>query len=184
MRDQKAAGRFIYVMGASGVGKDAVMGYARAHLDAARNVTFSHRYVTRLAELGHENYVSLSDAEFELRKSNNFFQFDWLAHGLRYGIGVEVEIWRQAGLDVVVSGSRAHFATLLDASDILPILIDAPTDILRQRLLARGRENAMAIEERLQRSQMHRPTHPTLRVISNAGDLATAGEQFLALLTR
>lgn len=184
MGEEKSTGRFIYVLGASGVGKDSVIAYARAHLDPACNVIFSHRYVTRPVQLGHENYISLCDAEFDLRKRKGFFQFHWQAHGLFYGVGVEIEIWRRAGIDVVVSGSRAHFATLTDTSNIRPVLIDAPIDILRQRLLARGREGAVAIEERLQRGQAFRPVHPALTVISNEGELAIAGDQFLALLTR
>jgi ribose 1,5-bisphosphokinase len=182
MSDQKPTGRYIYVMGASGAGKDSVMAYARAHLPSASNVVFSHRYVTRAAELGHENYVSLNIDEFEMRRRKGFFRFDWQAHGLSYGIGIEAEIWRRTGVDVVVSGSRTHFATLPVSEDIQPVLIDAPVEILRQRLTMRGREDAAAIEERLQRGHAQPITHPALTVINNAGSLATAGGLFVEVL--
>ncbi|TDQ78899.1 ribose 1,5-bisphosphokinase [Dongia mobilis] len=182
MQQPSAAGRFIYVMGASGAGKDSVMSLARQQLGPADAVVFSHRYVTRPAELGHENYVALTPAEFTLRRDRGLFLFDWRAHDLAYGIGIEADLWRRAGLDVVISGSRAHFATLPALPHLLPVLIDAPPDVLRQRLLARGREGTAAIEARLARGQSLRPAHPKLVTVENAGLLAAAAGRFLALL--
>lgn len=188
MTAEARGGRFIYVMGASGAGKDAVMAEARRQLGAADLVMFSHRYITRPAERGHENYVALSAAEFRLRQERGFFLFNWTAHGLEYGIGIEADLWRRNGIDVVISGSRAHFATLANpaksgsAVPIQPVLIDAPAELLRQRLVARGREDPAGIEARLARSAAFRPTHPNLVTIENAGDLAVAGTQFLAVL--
>jgi ribose 1,5-bisphosphokinase len=182
MRTATTGGRFIYVMGASGAGKDAVMADARRQLGAADRVMFSHRYITRPAERGHENYVALSVAEFRLRQEREFFLFNWAAHGLEYGIGIEADLWRRDGIDVVISGSRAHFATLATTAHIQPVLIDAPAELLRRRLVARGREDAAAIEARLTRGAALRPTHPDLVTIANAGDLAVASAQFLATL--
>jgi ribose 1,5-bisphosphokinase len=182
MQEPSTAGRFIYVMGASGAGKDSVMSRARQQLGPAEAVIFSHRYVTRPAELGHENYVALTPAEFALRRDRGLFLFDWRAHDLAYGIGIEADLWRRAGLDVVISGSRAHFATLSETPHLLPVLIDAPVALLRDRLLKRGREDAAAIEERLARGQALRPAHAKLVTVENAGDLAAAAAHFLKLL--
>jgi ribose 1,5-bisphosphokinase PhnN len=54
--------------------------------------------------------VALSDAEFDARRAAGLFAFDWAAHGFRYAIGAEIDLWRKAGLVVVVSGSREHYA--------------------------------------------------------------------------
>jgi ribose 1,5-bisphosphokinase len=107
----------------------------------------------------------------------------WQAHGLFYGIGIEVESWRRAGLVVVVSGSRAHFdAHLAAAEGVTPVLVTCAADILAKRLLARGRETAQQISERLDRAPAP-PTHPALVTIDNSGPIEQAGERLVALLT-
>jgi ribose 1,5-bisphosphokinase len=150
----------IYVMGPSGAGKDSVLRYARARIDAKLPVAFAHRYITRPPALNDENHVALTPAEFALRKARGLFAMHWQAHGLFYGIGIEVESWRRAGLVVVVSGSRAHFdAHLAAAEGVTPVLVTCAADILAKRLLARGRETAQQISERLDRAPAP-PTHP------------------------
>ncbi len=48
--------RLIYVMGASGSGKDSLMRYAREKLAKHSNIVFAHRYITRPADAGGENH--------------------------------------------------------------------------------------------------------------------------------
>ena len=175
--------RLIYLMGPSGAGKDAVLAYARARIDGRHDVAVAHRYVTRPAEAGHENHIALSEGEFELRRRKGLFLFDWEAHGLRYAIGTEVNLWLAAGLSVVVSGSRAHFAAAGSAMrNVLPVVIDASPEERRRRLLARGREAPAAMSERLMRASAYQIAHPDLVVIDNSGPLAEAGERLTALL--
>ena len=52
----------------------------------------------------------------------------------------------------MVSGSREHFRTMdgIDEATV-PVLITAPAERLKERLLKRGREDAGAAAERLQR---------------------------------
>lgn len=174
-------GRLIYLMGPSGAGKDSVLRYARARLEVHCNLAVAHRYVTRPADAGHENFVSLSDAEFDLRLQKKLFLLDWKAHGRRYAVGAEIELWRAAGLAVVVSGSREHFQhTMGGFPGILPILIDAAPETIRQRLLARNREPMREIGERLERGAAIRVEHPALITIDNSGAIEIAGDRFLA----
>jgi ribose 1,5-bisphosphokinase len=93
-------------MGPSGAGKDSVMNRGRALLPATAPVFFAHRYITRPADIGGENHIALTEAEFRLRRDHGLFAFDWEAHGNRYAIGSEIQTWRTAGLTVVVSGPR------------------------------------------------------------------------------
>ena len=101
-------GPLVYVMGPSGAGKDSVMGRARALLPAAAPVIFAHRYIPRPAATGGANHVALSSTDFALADAQPVC-FHWQAHGNDYGIGREIYAWRNAGLTVVVSGSREHF---------------------------------------------------------------------------
>ena len=80
-----------YVMGPSGAGKDTLLVLARREL-AGSTILFAHRFVTRSADAGHENFIALSEQEFALRARLGLFAFDWQAHGLRYGVSREIEL--------------------------------------------------------------------------------------------
>lgn len=158
-----------YVMGPSGAGKDTLLALARRALEGD-TILFAHRFITRQAAAGHENFIALSEAEFALRDRLNLFTLTWDAHGLRYGLGREIELWQTAGCTVVVSGSRGHFLkSLTRRQDVTPILITAPPEMLAERLRRRGREDAAAIHERLARAQAFTVDHPRLAMIVNDG---------------
>ena len=182
-RSQPMTGPLVYVMGPSGAGKDSVMGRARALLSDDAPVVFAHRYITRPAEAGGENHVALSAAEFAMRREHGLFAFHWQAHGNHYGIGREIYAWRNAGLTVVVSGSREHFQKLggLD-DDTHPVLITASPERLSERLTARGREDATAAAQRIGRSEAYDVNDPRLVTIVNDGALETAAQAFVSLL--
>src|SRR5690606_30537832 len=55
-----------YVMGPSGAGKDTLLALARQALEGG-TILFAHRFVTRDAAAGHENFIGLSAREFEAR---------------------------------------------------------------------------------------------------------------------
>lgn len=98
--------RLIYLMGPSGAGKDCL-------LSALRNATpqnrvVAHRYITRPADAGAENHVALSKQEFIQRAEQGLFALHWQAHQHCYAIGIEINLWLQHGLDVLVNGSRAY----------------------------------------------------------------------------
>lgn len=154
-----------YVMGPSGAGKDTLLSLARRALEGS-TILFAHRFITREATAGHENFIALSEAEFALRDRMALFALTWDAHALRYGVSREIELWQAAGCTVVVSGSRAHFLQILARrQDVTPILITAPPEMLADRLRRRGREDAAAMRERLQRS--FAIEHPRLTLIVN-----------------
>jgi ribose 1,5-bisphosphokinase len=171
----------IYVMGPSGAGKDSVLRFARAALRPADRVAFAHRYITRPQDES-EDFISLTDTEFALRREAGLFAFHWQARGTNYGIGIEIEAWRKAGFTVVVSGSRAHYTTLDQTAGIIPVLITAPPDVLARRLGQRGREDAADIGQRLNRATEFAVDDPRLVTIDNSGPLEEAGSRLLSLL--
>lgn len=173
----------VYVMGASGAGKDSVLQYARRALDGRYPVIFAHRYITRAPGEDIENFVALSRREFAMRQRRRLFAFHWKAYGFDYGIGIEIRRWLAAGASVVVDGSRAHFrANRTALRGALPVLITASEEELRRRLIARGRDDARSIERRLARARRYQPRHPALVTIDNSGPLERAGEALARLL--
>lgn len=178
-------GSLVYVMGPSGVGKDSVLGRARALLPPGAPVVFAHRYITRPADTGGENHVALTHEEFATRRAHGLFAYHWNAHGNDYGVGREIHDWRATGLTVVVSGSRDHFLRTggLD-SQARPVLITASAERLKQRLAARGRESAIEAAERLQRADAYEVNDRRLVTIMNDGSLEDTAAAFLRLLAR
>jgi ribose 1,5-bisphosphokinase len=159
------------------------MAQARLRLPAEAPVVFAHRYITRPADTGGENHVALNRTEFELRLAKGLFTLHWERHAFAYGIGREIDIWMQAGLSVVVNGSRGALSEALKVyPDLLPVLVDVPEQILRERLGARGREDAGEIEARLVRATMAVIETPALTRFDNSGPLAERGQALAGLL--
>lgn len=178
----------VYVMGPSGSGKDSLLRQAREALVACpeglASLCFAHRYITRSARADAENHIALSPAEFEARCRAGLFALHWRSHGLDYGIGLEVEQWLARGMTVVVNGSRAHLATARERfPQLKPVLVTVSLETQRQRLLARGREGAAAVEARLARSAAlgFVPEDGTA-LISNEGALPEATQRLLQML--
>ena len=174
-------GKLVYVMGASGVGKDSLLSYARARL-AGSGVLFAHRYITRQPVAGDETFIALTAEEFAARRELGLFAFAWAAHGYEYGIGREIEEWMRRGATVVVSGSRAHYRDGR-VGDCLPVLITASAEIAARRLAGRGREDAIERAERVARGA-ELAVIDGVEIIDNSGPLAEAGEALVALLRR
>jgi ribose 1,5-bisphosphokinase len=183
LEENQSGGRLIYVVGPSGAGKDSILNGARSRLPVRAPLVFAHRYITRPVDAGGENHVALSQAEFALRRDRGLFALHWEGNGLFYGVGREVDAWMAAGLTVVVNGSREY----LDEAarrypSLLPLAVTVPSSVLRQRLVARGRETPERIEERLARAAAFSVSHPNLRIIRNDGPLDRAVDAFLALV--
>ncbi len=173
-------GRIFYVMGASGVGKDSLLGYVRGRVRSSDRILFAHRYITRPAG-GNENHVALSEPEFTRRLQAGLFCFSWASHGFRYGIGIEIDFWTKAGFDVVINGSREAYAAARMERPVEGVLITASHDTLRDRLVARGRESERDVEARLARSATF-AVPSDVRAISNDGPLEHAGNALLEVL--
>jgi len=173
----------IYIVGASGSGKDSLMQYCRERLGGSSAVQFAHRYITRAAHAGGENHVQLSPREFAARAQAGLFALHWSSHGHSYGIGIEIDHWLEKGIAVVVNGSREYLAEAgRRYRKLLVVWIDVSPEVLRQRLLARGRESAALVEERLARHRrMTRPDAGVI-VISNDGALSEAGDALVAAI--
>ena len=177
--------RLIYVVGASGSGKDSLMTYARTCLASETRVLFAHRYITRVADAGGENHVALTPEEFESRCKAGLFAMHWHSHGHAYGIGIEVNQWLAKGITVVVNGSREYLAEAAKRyPELLPVWVEVSPEVLRERLEARGRESASEVEARLARPPASQSSGRTGEVIRNDGELRMAGDALVELIRR
>ena len=176
-------GRLVLVVGPSGVGKDSVINGVRARLGGDGSVVFPRRMITRPCEPGGEDHDSTDPASFSAMQAAGAFALAWSAHGLCYGIPVSIEWAMDAGRTVVVNVSR----TAIDPARrryprLLVISVTASHEVLRRRLLARGREDVNAVEARIARAGAFVIDGPDVAVIDNDGTLADAVDGFLALL--
>jgi ribose 1,5-bisphosphokinase len=143
-------GRFIAVVGPSGVGKDTVI----AGLCAARpGLHRVRRAITREAEAVGEEFEALSLAEFEVAEAAGAFALAWRAHGLAYGIPAGVHGILGAGVDAVANLSRGVLDPARVAFPGMAVLaLTASAEVLSARLAARGRESAEDVAARLARA--------------------------------
>ncbi|EEA00990.1 phosphonate metabolism protein/1,5-bisphosphokinase (PRPP-forming) PhnN [Burkholderia sp. H160] len=179
------SGNLIYVSGPSGSGKDSLLRYAREQLSGHAGICFAHRYITRAADAGGENHVALSPEEFAARSSSDLFALNWASNGLQYGIGAEIDHWLDKGLTVVMNGSREYLPQARTRyPDLVPVEIAVSQAVLRERLLARGRETVEQVEQRLQRNRLLEQWSGKAEIIRNDGDLEQAGAALVSLIRR
>lgn len=183
LRVENRSGALILVVGPSGSGKDTLLSQARQHFAGDNSVIFSERIITRHGDIG-EKHVCVSEAEFErLVASGGFFLF-WDAHGFRYGIPAEMQKALEAGRTVVANVSRRIIPEARSKwPNTLVVNVTASRDVLRERLMARGRESARAIETRLERAYAAGfPYDGFFEEIDNSGALQPAADCMIRII--
>lgn len=175
-------GRLIYLIGPSGAGKDSLLDAARAAL-AERGVRIARRVITRSAEAIGEAAHSVSAEQFERMEAEQAFALAWRANGLAYGIPAEIDAWLAAGEDVLVNGSRGYLpAARQRYPNLLAVLLTVEQDVLRERLLTRGRETPEQIEARLARNELFSGELDDYIRLDNSASLASSVERLLQLI--
>lgn len=175
--------RLIYLMGASGSGKDTLLRLLRGQVQDGEAVLVAHRYITRDSS-GTEDALRLTPEEFARRAALGCFAMRWDSHGLHYGIGVEIDSWLALGAAVIVNGSRAHLGEAharYPAMTAVEISVDPAR--LAQRLERRGRESAEQIAQRLSRAAQTFavPGQCAILRVSNDSEPETAAAALLAI---
>lgn len=178
-------GQLFYLMGASGVGKDSLLAYLRAHLPTDAPVILAQRHITRPADAGGEAHIEISHEKFERRLAEGGFAMHWQSHGFRYGIDSGIDRHLAQGRQVVVNGSRHYLENARQRyPELCPVLITVSHDKLLARLRERGRECNKAIEQRLQRAEAldAQLRDQVLIRLGNDGPLEQAGSLLLAMV--
>ncbi|MEZ5754583.1 MAG: phosphonate metabolism protein/1,5-bisphosphokinase (PRPP-forming) PhnN [Paracoccaceae bacterium] len=174
------AGRIFAVVGPSGAGKDTLIEAARR---ARPDLMIVRRVITRPTAQGGEDFEGVTEEDFVRRKRLGEFALDWRAHGLCYGLPAAQIAERCAGRDVLFNGSRAALeAAVLRFPDLRVIRVSAPSEVLRERLMARARESAADIEARIGRAAIEVPAALAVTDVVNGGALEAGIDRFLAAL--
>ena len=177
-------GRLVYVMGASGSGKDSLLQALRPRLRGCPAV-FARRYITRPAASRGERHIAVSPERFAAMRAAGHFVMDWQSHGLCYGIGKGIEATLEHGHVVLMNGSREYLSEALRRYPaLMPVLVEVDPAVLRSRLLARGRESGADIEERIARASVSADYPESLCRVDNSGPLEASVECFYELIRK
>jgi ribose 1,5-bisphosphokinase len=146
-------GKLALVVGPSGAGKDTLIAGARAQLAGDVNFVFPRREITRPADAGGEDHITVSWESFAQRRADGAYALAWEAHGLGYGVPAGIAEDLVHGRTVVVNVSRTVIPLARTRFPDLQIMnVTAPVWILAERLAARGRESADDVAKRIDRS--------------------------------
>ncbi len=170
------------VVGPSGAGKDTLLALARTALAGDPRVRFVRRVITRPADVGDEGHEAVDRMAFERRRDGGGFALWWAAHGLLYGIPVDIEDDLRRGRIVVASVSRAVLKWAVSAYSGRVLEVSAPPGKLAERLLARGREGAEDIARRLAREVPLDPELDVIRIVNDGTPEEGAARMMAALL--
>lgn len=176
-------GLLVLVVGPSGSGKDTLIEAAREALAGDPSVVFPRREITRPADAGGENHLSVEIDVFRDRRAAGAYALAWEAHGHGYGVPAAVAADLAAGRTVVINVSRG----VLDEArrhypPVRVLSLTVPEHVLRTRLGARGREAADEIERRVARAGAFVVEGPDVVTVVNAGPIAVATTQFIAAI--
>ncbi|GLK89423.1 phosphonate metabolism protein/1,5-bisphosphokinase (PRPP-forming) PhnN [Pseudomonas turukhanskensis] len=180
-------GTLIYLIGPSGSGKDSLLQAARPALEA-QGCHIVRRVITRSAEAVGEEAEAVSPEQFDRMEAVGAFAMSWRANGLAYGIPVQINDWLAAGHDVLVNGSRAYLPEARRRyPNMLAILLMVDPAVLRQRLLARGRESVAEIDARLARNGQFQPEgdeDQSLHLLDNSSHFERTVAELLDLIAQ
>ena len=175
-------GPLFLVVGPSGAGKDTLLRQAQEALRHDPDIVFVRRIVTRPSSAA-EDHHSLSPEDFGVAERQGAFALTWNAHGLSYAIPLSVETDMAAGRRVVCNVSREVVA---EARARYPravvVLVTAPEEVLRARLIARGRPSDIDVAARLSRASLFASTLYPDHVIVNVGSIDRAAAALAALI--
>jgi phosphonate metabolism protein PhnN/1,5-bisphosphokinase (PRPP-forming) len=183
MTEAGEGGVLILIAGPSGAGKDTLIAHARHALAGNPAFVFPRRFITRADVVG-EDHTPVSEAEFARLDLSHAFFLSWAAHGLSYGIPAAIHDHLDAGRHVVVNVSRSVIGQARNRwrGRTEAILIEVNLEVLRGRLLERGRESPGQIEARLSRAKPRTDQAAFDHTFDNSGPLEERCEAFVRLL--
>ncbi len=150
----------ILLSGVSGVGKNTVIANL---LERRKNLSFMLSGTTRTRRNSEKdaNYIYMTKEEFARREKNGDFFETQQVHGNMYGIlkdsllKASEDREKDYIKDIDVYGNKKVRGFLKGKAKVLSIFLDAPDDVLAERLRGRGEEEER-IKARLSRAEEER----------------------------
>ena len=150
----------ILLSGVSGVGKNTVIANL---LERRKNLSFMLSGTTRPRRNSEKdaNYIYMTKEEFARREKNGDFFETQQVHGNMYGIlkdsllKASEDREKDYIKDIDVYGNKKVRGFLKGKAKVLSIFLDAPDDVLAERLRGRGEEEER-IKARLSRAEEER----------------------------
>lgn len=177
-------GTLFYIVGPSGAGKDTLIAGALARLAGTGRWVGAQRWITRSDAIG-EDHAVVDPATFETLRHDGRVLHSWEAHGLGYALPTTLLDDLAAGRNVLANGSRAAVPDLGGrVSRFVVIEVTAPLEVLRARILERGRESGEAVERRLARAAEPLEVAGDFARVVNDGTVDDAVDAFVAVLER
>jgi ribose 1,5-bisphosphokinase len=176
-------GKWIFICGPSGVGKDSLIAWSRQALAGQPHIVFARRLVTRMAQPGSDD-DAVNEADFLSLRQSGGLRWHWQAHGFHYGISQNYAAHVSSGGTVVINGSRSHVDALPASPDIKRVEITASPDKIATRLVQRGRDSEEAVAYRLARNAGFEQISPSSAdlIIRNDAEIAQAGSALVMYL--
>ena len=133
---------------------------------------------------GGEAHESVSPETFFALRHELAFVLHWEANGLGYGVRHAQLAPLAQGHWVLLNGSRAYLPEALARfPDLVAVHITASPQVLRERILSRGRESPEQVEARVQRAMAYTPPPGTVSLeVHNDDALGNAGQRLLNAL--
>ena len=175
---KKPNGNLFVIVGASGVGKDTLLNGIKSKLE---NFYFVKRYITRTLDKTNEDYIPISNNDFQNKIKVGFFAITWKAHCSSYGIPKDIDDELKKGVDVIFNGSRLALGQIKENyPDAKIICITASKKTIERRLILRNRENKADIKKRLNREVIKLPSDTIY--VKNESDLETGVKKLINAL--
>jgi ribose 1,5-bisphosphokinase len=176
-------GALMLVVGPSASGKDTLLEAARLHFRDDARLLFSRRVITRTDQTGEPHEIVSEHVFRRIAEEGGFF-LAWEAHGLHYGISAGVLDALTRGRSVIINVSRQIIPDARGRwSNTHVISVRASEEVRRRRLLARGRESAGDVDERLRRAvTCDLPEANWVTSIDNSGDLGSGVVRFISAI--
>jgi ribose 1,5-bisphosphokinase len=176
------SGLFVAIVGPSGAGKDTLIRALAQRFSGDPRFAIVKRVVTRPSD-DNEDHDTLDSEAFDAQARAGRFALTWAAHGLRYGVPIEVDQRLASGMTLVCNLSRAAVAEARNRwPDVLAALITARPETLAARLSARGREAAADRRSRLERASPAEVALTADAIIENDGELSQAVDRLQSLI--
>lgn len=176
-------GYLILIVGPSGVGKDSLIDGAREILLSDPSFDFAIRDINRPQTAGGEAHRTVTDEAFAELEAAGGYALSWKAHGLNYGIPMAYEAALSRGISVVANVSRTVIAQARSLYQPVAIIkVSAPADLLRERLIARGREDEADIAGRIERAGEFDVSGPDVIELSNDSSLENGIDRMVAII--